>query len=78
MRDFDTSDYYVGTTFNSSPNTYGVYERNGYQSSDFYDINNDENNAGTYSSSSVNTNNNNNNNSSNYSRAPPRRIFDDV
>ncbi|CAG5103767.1 Similar to GA20843: LMBR1 domain-containing protein 2 homolog (Drosophila pseudoobscura pseudoobscura) [Cotesia congregata] len=75
LRDFDTSDYYVGTTFNSSSNRYGAnnaYERNGYQSSDFYDINNDEDNSRIYSSSSIN------NSSSNYSRAPPRRIFDDV
>lgn len=67
LRDFDDPDYYVGTT-HSSASSYGannVYERSGYQTSDFYDLNVDE--SRSYSSSlSINN------------RAPPRRIFDDV
>lgn len=63
LRDFEPSDYYVGTTYDSASvnNNYG----GGYQAADFYDLNNDEPRNLSLSNTSRQS-------------GPPRRIFDDV
>lgn len=62
LRDFESNEYYDGTTYNSANGR--VYDRdnNSYPSSDYHDLNTDE--------LSINTSRN--------IGAPPRRIFDDV
>ncbi|KAK0167035.1 hypothetical protein PV327_004483 [Microctonus hyperodae] len=67
LHDFESADYNTSTTFNTT-NSYGAnnaYERGGYQTRNFYDLDNDD--TSNYSST-MNMNN----------RSPPRRLFDDV
>ncbi|XP_011307481.1 LMBR1 domain-containing protein 2 homolog [Fopius arisanus] len=65
LRDFEPSEYYVGTTYDSA-NSYSVNNYDGgYQAADFYDSRNDQTRNFTSSNSSWLT-------------GPPRRIFDDV